>query len=226
MSNAYYFIRNALYKKVREHAPALQGKLMDFGCGSKPYRSLFVNTAEYIGVDYASEGHSHTNESIDVMYNGKKIPFPDEQFDSVFSSEVFEHVFNLEEIIPEIKRVMKKGGKILITCPFVWNEHEVPIDYARYTQFALKHLFEKNGFKILLQDKSGDFTMAVYQMRMVYFNDHFIPSFPLLGKLKFFRTNIPPLLNPVLNTWFSFWHWILPKRKDLYLNNILLAEKI
>ena len=121
---------------------------------------------------------------------------------------------------------MKKKGKILITCPFVWNEHEVPIDYARYTQFALKHLFEKNGFEILVQDKSGDFTMAVYQMKMVYFNEHFIPAIPLLGKLKVFRTNIPPIINPILNLWFSFWHWVLPKRKSLYLNNILLAKKL
>jgi len=87
-------------------------------------------------------------------------------------------------------------------------------------------LLEKNGFKILAQDKSGDFTMALYQMKMVYFNEHFIPAFPLFGKIKFFRVNIPPLINPLLNGWFSFWHWVLPKRKDWYLNNIVLAEKL
>jgi SAM-dependent methyltransferase len=161
-----------------------------------------------------------------VIYDGKTIPFADRHFDSVFSSEVFEHIFNLEQMIPELNRVMKKGAKLFITCPFVWNEHELPNDYARYTQFALRHLLERNGFKILLQDKTGDFTMALYQMKMVYFNEHFIPAFPLLGKLKFFRTNIPPLINPLLNLWFSFWHWILPKRKDMYLNNIVLAEKL
>ena len=225
-TNPFYFIRRALYQKVKLLAPELNGRLLDFGCGSKPYESLFINANEYIGLDFNSEGHSHTNENIDVIYDGKKIPFNDEHFDSVFSSEVFEHIFNLEEIIPEIKRVMKTQGKILITCPFVWNEHEVPIDFARYTPFALKHLLEKNGFEVLVLDKSGDFTMAVYQMRMVYFNQHFIPSFPLLGKLKFFRTNVPPLINPILNLWFSFWHRILPKRRDLYLNNIVLAKKL
>jgi len=225
-TNPFYFIRRSLYEKIKQLAPELDGRLLDFGCGSKPYESLFTNATQYIGLDFDSEGHSHANENIDVIYDGKKIPFDDEHFDSVFSSEVFEHIFNLEEIIPEIKRVMKKQGKILITCPFVWNEHEVPIDFARYTQFALRHLFEKNGFEVLVTDKSGDFTMAVYQMKMVYFNQHFIPSFPLLGKLKFFRTNVPPLINPVLNLWFSFWHRVLPKRQDLYLNNIVLAKKL
>lgn len=226
MNNAFYFIRNALYKKVKQYAPELNGRLLDFGCGSKPYRSLFTHVSEYIGLDYEGGAHSHANENVDVFYDGKKIPFANESFDSVFSSEVFEHIFNLEEIIPEINRVMKKGGKILITCPFVWNEHEVPADYARYTQFALKHMMGKNGFTVLVQDKSGDFMMALHQMRMVYFNDHFIPAVPLLGKWRFFRTNIPPLINPVLNAWFSFKHLLLPKRKDWYLNNILMAEKL
>jgi SAM-dependent methyltransferase len=226
LSSPFYFIRKSLYKKIIQLAPQLHGRLLDFGCGSKPYQALFTGTSEYIGLDFENEGHSHRNEHIDVIYDGKTVPFADGHFDSVFSSEVFEHIFNLEQMIPELNRVMKKGAKLFVTCPFVWNEHEVPNDYARYTRFALKYLLEKNGFKILLEDKTGDFTMALYQMKMVYFNEHFIPAFPLLGKLKFFRTNIPPLINPLLNIWFSFWHWILPKRKDLYLNNIILAEKL
>jgi ubiquinone/menaquinone biosynthesis C-methylase UbiE len=119
---------------------------LDFGCGCKPYESLFSNASQYTGLDFESEGHPYANEKIDLFYDGKSIPFKNAHFDAVFSSEVFEHVFNLEEIIPELNRVMKKGGKILVTCPFVWNEHEVPIDYARYTLFALNHLFEKKRF--------------------------------------------------------------------------------
>lgn len=225
INNAFYFIRGALYKKIKQYAPELQGRVMDFGCGSKPYQSLLINASEYIGVDFAGEGHSHINESIDVIYDGKTLPFPDEHFDSVFSSEVVEHVFNLEEVLVEIARVMKKDGKLLITCPFVWHEHEVPVDYARYTQFALKHLLEKNGFTLLVTDKSGNFLTAIHQLRVLYFNEHFIPAVPLLGKSKFFRTNIPPLINPIINGWFSFKNWLLPTRMDLYLNNIILAKK-
>lgn len=225
LSHPYYFIRRALYKKIKQYAPELEGRIMDFGCGSKPYQSLFINATEYIGVDFAGEGHSHVNETIDVLYDGKTIPFPAEYFDAVFSSEVFEHIFNLEEILPEIARVMKKNGKLLLTCPFVWHEHEIPADYARYTQFALQHLLEKNGFTISAADKSGDFLTAIHQMRVLYFNEHFIPAVPLLGKWKFFRTNIPPLINPLLNGWFSFKNWLLPRRRDLYLNNVVLAKK-
>ena len=99
---------------------------MDFGCGTKPYRTFF-QVEEYVGVDFENPGHPHDNEQIDIFYDGKNIPLPDGYFDSVLSSEVFEHVFNIDEVLAEINRVMKSDGKLLITCPFAWNEHEVPV---------------------------------------------------------------------------------------------------
>src|SRR5262245_61614066 len=88
LNNPFYFIRRALLEKVTQYAPQLNGKLLDFGCGSKPYQSLFTATSEYIGLDYEGEGHSHKDEHVDVFYDGRHIPFANESFDSVFSSEV------------------------------------------------------------------------------------------------------------------------------------------
>ena len=197
---------------------------MDFGCGSKPYQALFT-VEKYIGVDYNGEGHTHENEAIDVFYDGKKIPFPDAYFDSVFTSEVFEHLFNLEEILPELHRVLKPKGKMLITCPFVWNEHEVPNDYARYTRFALEQLLEKHGFNILVTDKSGTFITTIFQMMVVYFSQHLFPRSSWIMKtgvsrfiIKFLFILMPNLTGYLLNA-------MLPERKDLYQNNILLVEK-
>ena len=73
---------------------------------------------EYIGIDVDQSGHPHDNEDIDIFYDGKRIPFSDNYFDSVLSSEVFEHVFNLNELMMEISRVTKKGGKLLITVKY------------------------------------------------------------------------------------------------------------
>ena len=225
LNNPFYFIRRALLQKIQQYAPRMTGKMLDFGCGSKPYQSLFSNVTEYVGVDYEGEGHSHINEQVDVFYDGKTLPFADATFDAVFSSEVMEHIFNITEILPELNRVMKPKALILVTCPFAWPEHEVPVDYARYTRFALKYLLEKNGFEIIMIDKSGDFTSAIYQMKMVYFSQHFIPAFPLLGKFKFFRVSVAPGFYFLCNSWYQFKHWLLPKRKDWYLNNIILAQK-
>jgi SAM-dependent methyltransferase len=217
-----YLTRIGLYKAVSENAFHLSGKLMDLGCGSKPYQSLF-NVDEYVGVDYASEGHPHDNEDIDVYYDGITLPFPNNHFDAVFSSEVFEHVFNLEQLLPEVNRVMKPGAKILVTCPFVICEHEVPNDYARYTSFALKHLFEKNGFSVLAYEKTGTYVTAIMQLRIMYIHQHVLPIF---RKIPLVRSGLRLIVYTGMNIFALIKNKLLPKKTDLYLNNVILCEKI
>jgi SAM-dependent methyltransferase len=181
-----YIVRKRLLEAIADMAPELKGKLIDFGCGSKPYQSLF-SVDEYIGVDYDNPGHSHENESVDVYYDGKTLPFPDEFLDSVFSSEVFEHVFNLQDIIKELNRVIKVGGHILITCPFAICEHEVPNDFARYSSFALNHIFTSNGFEVIKQVKTGNSIETVTQLWTTYVHLHILPIFyQYLGKSLYF----------------------------------------
>ena len=218
----YYFIRHGLKDHIFKYAGHMKGKMMDFGCGSKPYRSFF-SVNEYIGVDYENEGHPHHNEQIDVFYDGKSLPFADEEFESVLCSEVFEHVFNLDDILKEINRVMKPGGKMIVTCPFVWNEHEVPYDYARYTRFALKSLLEKNGFEIIEYSKAGNFITAVTQLITLYFFNAFkgiwrkFFLFRWIYKILFFL--LPNIMGRILQK-------ILPLNQTLYLNNVLVARKM
>ena len=139
----FYFVRKHLYENIAEIAPLLKGSILDFGCGAKPYAELFVNCTKYVGMDIDVSGHDHSNELIDVYYDGKHIPFEDEVFDNVFSSEVFEHIANPEKILPEINRVLKNNGYMLATVPFIWNEHEIPYDFKRYTSFGIKELLER-----------------------------------------------------------------------------------
>jgi SAM-dependent methyltransferase len=216
-----YLSRNRLLKSLSAYIPQLKGELLDFGCGTKPYKPLF-NVEKYTGVDMENPGHPHLNEEIDVLYDGKKLPFPDNYFDSVFSSEVFEHVFNLEEILQEIWRVMKPGGKILVTCPFAISEHESPNDFARYTSFAIKHLFEKNNFKVLAFEKSGNHVETVFQLWIMYIHLHITPYF---RKIPVIRSAFRFFSYTSLNLLAKIFSRVLPRRKDLYLNNIILCEK-
>ncbi|MFN8144923.1 MAG: class I SAM-dependent methyltransferase [Bacteroidia bacterium] len=216
--NANYFIKHGIYKGVARHADKLNGKLLDFGCGQKPYKHLF-NVQEYIGMDIENEAHDHRDESIDVFYDGKKIPFANDCFDSVFSAEVFEHVFNLEEMIAEINRVMKKGGLLLVTLPFVWQEHEKPNDFARYSSFGIQHLLKKNNFEIEIHERSTTFTETVTQLRIAYIYSTFFSS------NKFLRRFISPFFIFPLNLWGIFLSKILPGNPDLYLNHVIVARK-
>ena len=215
INHSRYFIRQAILKGISEFIPNLKGKLLDFGCGSKPYQSLF-EVEEYIGLDFKGEGHSHENENIDVYYDGKTIPLNNNSIDAIFSSEVLEHIFNPNEILQEFHRVLKPGGKVLITCPFVWSEHESPNDYARYTQFALKHLFESNGLKIISMKKNGNFAQAIAQIMLLY-----VLKPRSFVRIKFLNKSISLIFN-LTGLLFSK---ILPKKWDFYLSNVVYAVK-
>jgi len=216
-----YLTRNRLLKAIAAPAKELKGVLMDFGCGSKPYKSLF-KVEKYIGVDFENPGHPHINEQIDVFYDGKKIPFDDAYFDSVFSSEVFEHIFNLDEILKELNRVMKPGALMLITCPFAICEHEVPHDFARYSSYGIKYLLQKNGFEILKQEKTANSVETIQQMRITYINQHIIPY---IRKIPIVRSVFRFIAYTSLNIYAIVGGKIFPSGKDLYLNNVVLCRK-
>jgi SAM-dependent methyltransferase len=195
----------------------LNGKLLDFGCGRKPYQNLF-SVSDYIGVDMEQTGHNHINSMVDVFYDGKHIPFPDHSFDSVFCSEVLEHIFNPDEILTELSRVTKPQGRMLITVPFCWNEHEIPYDYARYSTFGITHLLQKHDFKIIECKKSGNFVQVLFQLWALYFFE----LFKKLGKTGYILSMI--LIAPV-NLVGSIILLIMPKNDSMYFNTIILAEK-
>jgi SAM-dependent methyltransferase len=222
IGQSVYITRNLLIKNLKKNFGVLKGRMMDFGCGSKPYKNL-IRVDEYIGVDYEGQGHSHENEQIDVFYDGKTIPLESNSFDSVLSTEVFEHVFNLEEMLAEIHRVMKPGAVMLCTCPFIIAEHEAPNDCSRYTSFGLKNLLERKGFEIVYYEKLGTSVQAQMQMLMSYLDSS------VLSKLNFFK----PLKRLVdfctftmLNLWCKLMNAILPKRYDAFLNHIVICKKI
>lgn len=174
--NPFFIIRRGLVNGVRDISTHLRsGKLLDVGCGSKPYEHLF-SVQDYIGIDIAVSGHSHRNSRVDKFYDGKVIPFDDGYFDNVFSSEVFEHVFDIDELLDEINRVLRPGGKLGFTCPFVWDEHEQPFDFARYTSFAIEHLLSKHGFKLIQLNKSTGYIDTVMQMLSAYVWQHVLPN--------------------------------------------------
>ncbi len=220
--NPFYIVRDRLFNGILRHTSYINGDVLDFGCGSKPYLNIFKYN-KYIGLDYATEvSERNTKLAADAFYDGKTIPFENATFDSVFSSEVLEHVFNPDEILPEIYRVLKPGGCMLLTCPFFWPEHEQPYDYARYSSFALKHLMTKHGFEIVAYEKTGSYLEAQFQ-GLALFLYYFIPHRPKILEIPFFIL----FITPVILAGIALAR-ILPeriKRKDLYLNNVIVVKK-
>ena len=218
--NPFYLCRVGMARKIAEYANHLKGdKMLDFGCGHKPYRSLFPQIKQYLGVDFENEGHSHRKEHIDVFYDGTSLPFPDEYFDCAICTEVLEHVPDFDQSLTLIKRVLKIDAEIIISLPFVWPEHEMPFDFRRLTMGGLVKELEKQGFKVVQTYKNGNFASAIIELFIMFIHN-------LL-----YTKNV--FLNYFINVIFIFPFTLLgiilsvvfKNQKGLYFNNIVLAVK-
>jgi len=217
--NPFYFARKGLYQNVSSLVSNLNGKLLDVGCGTKPYKNICDNVTEYIGLEIDDEGNRQ-HKFADAFYDGKTIPFKDKLFDSILSNQVFEHVFNPNEFLKEINRVTKMEGVFLMTVPFVWDEHEQPYDYARYSSFGLKYILAENGFEIIEHRKSNNGLEVIFQL----INDYLFKV--TMTKSIYLNLLIALVLMAPVNIIGLILSKILPKNDDLYLDNIVLAKKV
>ncbi len=215
--NPFYFARRGLRREVGALAGALTGDVLDVGCGRKPYRDL-VPAVRYVGLDVDSPV-TRALGAADILYDGGNFPVADATFDGVLCSEVLEHVFTPEVFLGEIHRVLRPGGHLLLTVPFVWDEHEQPHDFARYSSFGLRALLGRAGFEVVEQRKSVADSRALFQLASAYLykitltRSHRLNAFTQLG-----------LIAPVSLAGIMAGR-VLPNNADFYLDNIVLARK-
>ena len=129
--------------------------VIDIGCGTKPYRSLFPKNVNYIGVDCVC------NSDEDVLAYAWKIPLKSQSADIIFSTFSLEHINELDATEKEISRLLKKNGQLFITVPFVFPEHETPYDYWRFTRFGVQSIFKKYSIMEKFDDEGYLPTIAV-----------------------------------------------------------------
>jgi SAM-dependent methyltransferase len=215
--NPFYFARRGLAASMRKYSSRLRGRLLDVGCGSKPYQALFT-VDEYVGLEIESDA-SRARGIADLFYDGKIFPLDDGAFDSVLCNQVLEHVFQPDDFLREIHRILKPDGKLLLTVPFVWDEHEQPFDYARYSSFGLRALLEKNDFRILQHEKIGADASALFQLVNVYL-------YKLVEQWPFpFRPIATVGLMGSVNAIGMLAKALLPRNADFFLDQVVLAEK-
>lgn len=126
-----------------------RGRLADLGCGKVPlyaaYRSL---ASEVTCVDWEGSPHAglHVDHAVDL---GGPLPFPDRRFDTLLLSDVLEHVPRPRRLWREMARLLVPGGHLLLNVPFLYGLHEVPHDYCRYSEFALRRFAAEAGFEVV-----------------------------------------------------------------------------
>lgn len=132
-----------IYRDVREATRDLRGRLLDLGCGNSPYRHLLSTDIQYIGYDGDRQGSRPG-----VVGSVGSLPFGDGVFDTILSTQVLEHVADPLAMLAEAARVLKPGGRLILTAPQYWRLHEEPHDYFRFTRYGLEHLLGQAGLEI------------------------------------------------------------------------------
>jgi SAM-dependent methyltransferase len=123
----------------RAHEAYGSYRLLDIGCGVKPYFPFFEPyVSEYVGVDVG-------NPDADLEGTVEAIPVGDASFDVVLMTQVLEHCLDPVQAVREVHRVTRPGGRVLASTHGVYVYHPTPVDLWRWTHAGLDRLFTTNA---------------------------------------------------------------------------------
>jgi SAM-dependent methyltransferase len=119
-------------------------RVLDYGCADVPYRHFFGPGTEYIGADLPG----NPKAAIDLKADGT-VPLSDGHVDAILSTQVLEHVTDPRLYLAECARVLKPGGRLLLSTHGIMVYHPDPDDYWRWTCAGLRREVEQAGFEIV-----------------------------------------------------------------------------
>lgn len=210
-------LNNALECAIKPHVHQVN-KCLDVGCGNRPYEYMF-KAGSYIGVDVESSGRPAEMKQADHYYDGKTLPFSDDTFDMVISTQVLEHVPNPTNVLMEMARVCKPNGSLIVSLPFVYQEHEEPYDFFRFTSFGFEELAQRAGLEVEVMKKDSTAIETIAILINVYMMHNLVPNIRGLGRVFALLICFPiQIIAMVLSK-------LLPNKGQLYLNLVVHAKK-
>ncbi len=137
-------------------------QVLDVGAGDSPYRELFAHL-DYKTSDWANSVHPGAR-AVDYVGSADDLPVPDAAFDAVILTQVLEHVPNPADVLAELHRILRPGGRLYMTMPLTWELHELPFDFFRYTAPGLQSLLRGAGFEELEINPRNDCFATIAQV--------------------------------------------------------------
>lgn len=205
-----------LRRRLLRLLPAYGGRVVDVGCGNKPYRAWFGDTSEYLGLDVAAGAQVDIVVSPDAQW-----PLPDQNYDVLLSTQVIEHVVSLEFTLNQMSRVLKAGGVMILSFPFLYNVHGAPHDYRRFTLYGAERLLP--GYEIVHLECLGGIgsTLVILLLNWI---DTALSGFFVTRLLKAPFLPLFIALSFVLNL-LGFLMDRLDRTQAFYSNVLLVARK-
>ena len=141
-----WLVMRGLSRAIHDAAPKVARTgtvIIDFGSGTMPYKPVFADLgAQYLGADFSPDADYSIDRVSGLM------SAPDASADLVVSFQVLEHVRDLDAFFSETRRVLKIGGKLMLSTHGTWLYHAHPHDYRRWTREGLINEIETRGFDV------------------------------------------------------------------------------
>jgi len=142
-------------------------RILDAGAGEQQYR-LFCDHLRYVSQDFAQyDGMGdgiglHTKawdqSSLDIISDITSIPEPDNSFDAILCTEVFEHIPVPHLAFLELNRLLKPSGHLIITAPFSSYTHFAPFHfYTGFNYYFYQRYFSEFGYQIQDLQRNGNY---------------------------------------------------------------------
>ena len=139
---------------------ATDGAVLDIGCGNDLYKDAFPNCTT---VDIAAR----PGVKVDIIGDAHDLHMiQDSSYDMILCAEVLEHLHTPHKAIAEFHRILKPGGKLILTTRFLFPIHDAPGDYYRYTKYGLQHLLSRFTIEELQEETSTLEALAVLYQRI------------------------------------------------------------
>jgi len=212
----YFYLSPTRASLIRQLSPlaekVIHGRCLDAGAGRMAYAALLRRYADdYIAMDI------EWRPGLKAVGSAMAMPWRVETFDSVFCSQVLEHVPDPERAMSEFFRCLKPGGTIIVSAPHLSYLHNEPHDYFRYTKHGLRALLERAGFVEIETAAAGGLLSFLGHIPSVIAKTILRPI-PLIGQAAM-----------LANGWYSrFIAWVderVETRKIYALNYIAAARK-
>lgn len=170
-------------------------RILDVGAGSCPYRPLFEH-CEYRAQDFTGLTGDQLRHGgygqIDYICDASAIPVEDYSFDAVLCTEMLEHVPDPLTVLRELARVLRSGGKLMLTAPLGSGIHQEPHHYyGGFTPYWYQRFLNEVGFlDIQVEPNGGSFK---------FFSQE---------SLRFLATTTPFVRLPFFPSVLWVWCWI------------------
>lgn len=122
-------------------------RILDAGAGECRFKPAFAH-ARYVALDFAQGDPTWNYRKLDVIGRLEAMPFATSVFDAVLSVVVLEHTPEPQQAIAECARVLRPGGRLHVVVPHMWEEHQRPFDFFRFTSGGVRYLMESAGLEV------------------------------------------------------------------------------